>query len=289
MSVSGTHGCPRSNHPAPPSRSEKHLTPRRPVPPSIRRSRLALDRNSLARLPTRPLRPPAQQSSTHRGSKRVSVCLAGCGFEASRARSPSVRSTLWNERRMVGIAGGLSRETPSPANASEPRLPAAEAAGRRGSFHAPATLRLDEAGGAACSTPYCSLARATPAHPQSHASAPRPPACSLHPLPPLLRISWSRTSPASVAALAVRRTAGTERREHPLLLGTPGARGGRSRRPGALWVGLGPARAPARPHLRSKSAGAAVPLEALARRATPKQLSVEKWDLWTFRNVEGHL
>ena len=111
---------------------------------------------------------------------------------------------------MVGIAGGLSRETPSPANASEPRPPAAEAAGRRGSFHAPATLRLDEAGGAACSTPYCSLARATPAHPQSHASAPRPPACSLHPLPPLLRISWSRTSPASVAALAVRRTAAAE-------------------------------------------------------------------------------
>ena len=41
---------------------------------------------------------------------------------------------------MVGIAGGLSSETPSPANASEPHPPAAEAAGRRGSFHETAVI-----------------------------------------------------------------------------------------------------------------------------------------------------
>ena len=94
----------------------------------------------LARLPDRPLPPPAQQSSTEVSSKRLSVRLAGRGFEASRARSPPASSTPWSERRMVGIAGGLSSETSSPANASEPHPPAAEAAGRRGSFHETAVI-----------------------------------------------------------------------------------------------------------------------------------------------------
>ena len=51
-------------------------------------------------------------------------------------RSPLVAApSPFSERKVVGIVGGLSRETSSPANANEPHQPAAEVAGRQGSFH----------------------------------------------------------------------------------------------------------------------------------------------------------